>query len=362
MQMFRTRQQGVDIHSFSHTTVGGDGAALGVAVDDEDGEMDVEDADADDADEAEGEPAEEDAAVAEPGPVAAGVVANPWEAPPRRARAPTNRPLSVHDAVVQNLQRRAGQQALTPAQINQYMGELIEANFTSQSAQADTMRIVSEGMSDENFRVLGLALQFLHTHHPHALGMWVQGFLAESIAVNSCRAGAMERIITGLRGVEDVELQQIFAQAEGPNLARIFLTGTFNIYFSPGDERSVATARQNATHLALVLVDAGVDANTPVEEVTRHLGEYARRRVAEYGVRVEGRQAQEIDNVVETVGDGYEDYLLPYVREELQRRSERAPAEQVEASNAAPMEIEGGDAEAADHLTPAPMSESSQRA
>jgi hypothetical protein len=172
----------------------------------------------------------------------------------------------------------------------------------------------------------------------------------------------MERIITGLRGVEDVELQQIFAQAEGPNLARIFLTGTFNIYFSPGDERSVSTARQNATHLALVLVDAGVDANTPVEEVTQRLGEYARRRVAEYGVRVEGRQAQEIDNVVETVGDGYEDYLLPYVREELQRRSERAQAEPVEAPNATSMEMEGGDTGAADDHTPAPMNEGSQRA
>jgi hypothetical protein len=236
--------------------------------------------------------------------------------------------MSLHDAVLRNLERRVGHNSLSATQINQLMGELIEANFTSQSAQASTMRIVSEGMSDENFRVLGLALQFLHTHHPHALGMWIQGFLAESIAVNSCREGAMERIITGLRGVEDPELQQIFAQAEGPNLARIFLTGTFNIYYSSNDERSMATARHNATHLAEVLVDAGVDADTTVEDVTQRLGEYARRRVAEYGVRVEDRQAQEIDRVVETVGDGYEDYLLPYVREELQRRSERASSSQ----------------------------------
>jgi hypothetical protein len=250
----------------------------------------------------------------------AGLVApaalNPWEIPAARGRARRGR-LTTHDAVLQNIESRVGTNVIGAAEVTRRIAELIAEHFASEGEQTRTMRYVSRFMSEANVRVLGLALQFITLFHPAAVGMWLQGFLGESVSVNSCHAGAMERIVTGLRGIEDAELQQIFRQAEGPNLARIFLMGTFNIYYAEGDEAGIARAHHNAAQLAVELVRRGVTLQSTEDEVKQRLLQYAREAVNSYRAGLDRVLADSIDTVVLTVVDGYEDYLLPAVREAL---------------------------------------------
>ena len=230
-----------------------------------------------------------------------------------RAQQHSSRPQqateTVQAAVVHYLERTVTAHPLSTQQVTQRMGELIETHFTTPEEQNRTMQVVSRGMSDENVRVLGLTLQYLDSQHPDAFGLWIQGFLAESVAMNSCQAGAMERILTGLRGVSDGELRQIFTQAEGPHLARLFLS-TFNIYPVSSDARSVTQTQSNARTLAEVLYNAGVRENTEEEQIAQALVEYAQRRIAECGVSVAPLR-EDIERVVETVCDGYEEYIRP---------------------------------------------------
>lgn len=259
------------------------------------------------------------------------------DADPRTTR------LTIYDAVVQNLEQRVGvQNILAPGQVTRIMAELIEEHFPTGAAQTRTLRYVSQDMGDANMRVLGLALQFLRLYHPGATGMWIQGFIGESVAVNSCHAGAMERIITGLRGLDDPELQHIFRRAEGPNLARIFLSGTFNIYQGSGDERGAANARHNATHLATELVRRFITATSTEDEVREALGQYAAEGVASYGVEITTIMRGNIDAVVQTVLDGYEDCLLPYVREQLEQQQGDQPEQSAMQQGGGPDGMETG--------------------
>ena len=184
--------------------------------------------------------------------------------------------------------------------------------------------------------------------------------------LHSCNPGAMMRIVTGLRGVEDPELSELFRRAEGPNLARIFLRNTFNIYHEKpnlipqyiemltskddlsevsesaagqeaisvdhaddaGDQlvaegrvpehESVALdpAAKRAFKLAQLLVDRGITLTSPVEAVSDVLTLFASESVEGYGVELDEHSAfrDEIRMCVMSVMDCYEDALLPYVR------------------------------------------------
>jgi hypothetical protein len=318
-----------DIHHFSHTVVAEEEAVGAVVAATE--MQGVEEGDEGQEDRVgEGEvadPLEVPLVGADAGEVPA--AANPWEAPAAGRRPTRSRPLTVHTAVLQNLERRVGDNILSPELVTQRMGELIAQHFPAPEEQTRTMRYVSRFMSEANVRSLGLALQFITSFHSDAVGMWLHGFLGESIAVDSCHAGAVERIVTGLRGIEDPELQEIFRQAEGPNLARLFLIGTFNVYYSEHDEDAVARGRQNAAQLAVELVRHGITLESTEDEVKQRLLQYAREAVNSYRAGLDRVLADSIDTVVMTVVDGYEDYLLPAVREAL-LEAQRLQEEQVQ--------------------------------
>jgi hypothetical protein len=125
----------------------------------------------------------------------------------------------------------------------------------------------------------------------------------------------MERIVTGLRGVDDPELNRIFTAAEGPNLARIFLMGTFNIYYSEHDPVSRAAARRNALNLARELVTRGITGESSDVEAGAALTIYAMEAMAGYGVG--DSFAMEVRRTVEVVTDMYDEFLQPFVREVL---------------------------------------------
>ncbi len=237
--------------------------------------------------------------------------------PDRIAPLPVRRPNTLNGAVMECIERRVGGIALPMEQITARMSALIDETFSTTERQTEAMRIVSDGMNERNERILGLTLNFLSDERfpPSAARVWIQGFLVESIVVHSCNPGAMERIVTGLRGVDDPELNRIFTAAEGPNLARIFLMGTFNIYYSEHDAASRASARRNAMNLARELLTRGVTAESSDVQAGEALTAYAMEAMAGYGVG--DSFAEEVRRTVETVTDMYDEFLQPFVREAL---------------------------------------------
>lgn len=156
--------------------------------------------------------------------------------------------------------------------------------------------------------------------------LWLKGFIGESVDMQSCQAGAIERCVTGLRGIGDAELDEIFRQAEGPHLARIFLLSSFNVYHAvlpsteahEGKEKTLEEVRTtvNAVRLAKMLVGKGVTRLTSKAYVILLLEEYANLKISEF--QVDPLQFQDsIDAVLSAVMDSYEDVILPFVDDEL---------------------------------------------
>ncbi len=249
---------------------------------------------------------------------------------------------SLNQLVLQCMERRTGGVAYSRDLIVERMSNLIFETFHSEEEQTRAVHIVSAGMTEENIRLLGITLSFLESFPPEDVAVWIQGFLVESIVVNSCNPGAMKRIITGLRGIADPELNALFRQSEGPGLARIFLNNAFNIYHvvdtaasdggavassvvaadasTTGDSSSSSSdAVRRAQQLAVVLVDRGITLASTQDQIAAALTSYAQESLTEYGVSLAAFE-RDIRMSVECVTDCYEDILEHYVRSELAKR------------------------------------------
>lgn len=173
------------------------------------------------------------------------------------------------------------------------------------------MEIIGNVVSTHTIKVLSLALQFLSSFSSEAASVWIQGFLNESIVERSCQAGAVERIVTGLRGVGDAELNSLFSNAEGVHLARIFLKTKFNIFESTTE--GAAIAQQNSEELAWILVSNGFrDESSNMGMAQRILTDYAMNCIRSYGVEYV-QLSGEVDSVIEVIMDTYDTHLKAYV-------------------------------------------------
>lgn len=118
-------------------------------------------------------------------------------------------------------QRTSGILELSNEEVTDIICELI-VTYLPNNFHNRAIDYVGEMLTSESARLLGLTLRFLSMLSSAASAIWIQGFLGEATAENSCQAGAQQRAITGLRGLGDEELNTIFRRAEGPHLARIF--------------------------------------------------------------------------------------------------------------------------------------------
>lgn len=212
--------------------------------------------------------------------------------------------------------------------------------FPSPRDRADAIQKLTSGIDHMSQQLLVRVWFYLHERNVAWLDTWLHGFLGEAVAVNSCSPGVAERIVTGLRGLGDTELDAIFAQAEGPLLARMFLNNAFNFALAntmlpptmhtarslANESRDVALQRRRAMDLATFLVETGgITTTSSMEQVTAAL-----RRYAEDGVRgfhVNPTQfAQLIEVVVELAVDSYDDCLRSFVEAQLAQRVEPVAA------------------------------------
>ena len=128
--------------------------------------------------------------------------------------------------------------------------------------------------------------------------------------------------MTGLRGVGDPHLDAIFAQAEAPHLANIFLTGTFNIFGDSRDQRSAVRATSNARSLAQALVQRGAVMESSAETLTQILRDYAMDSIASFGENPVG-YLDRINAVTEAVIDSFDSHLRSHFEEAIRDRQHR---------------------------------------
>jgi len=132
--------------------------------------------------------------------------------------------------------------------------------------------------------------------------------------------------LPGLRGIGDPELDHLFAQAEGPHLARIFLISHFNILHAqvpvigaaashaPADEVDRATT--NARTLARELVKRSISPHSSDEAVFSALKSYAFEEISKFSVPLNDF-LPEIEAVCEAVSESYEFVLKLFVADLL---------------------------------------------
>lgn len=248
---------------------------------------------------------------------------------PHRGRRRQN---TLNQAVLDHIESRVTAHSGPSAEydIHSMTSELtvmIMTNFSSPSEQDVAVRIVGDVLNESTLSIFSSTLSFLRmlSSEPpmeqqgngHLLNIWIQGFLSESIVMHSCNPGALERVVTGLRGLGDSQLDSIFGQAEGPHLARAFLRGTMNIFYTDSDSNAKRRAESNARSLATVLVESfGANTNTTEGDILGYISRYAADAITSYGVQLSLYEA-DIAAIAEMIADNYDTHLRPFVQEVL---------------------------------------------
>eukprot|EP01040_Poterioochromonas_malhamensis_P005131 gene5131-5496_t len=244
---------------------------------------------------------------------------------------PAANPNSVHQrrtlnsAIYEHLKERVGadfsfHQDLVTTELTNLVQQYLPAD-----KQDEAYRRLGEMLNRESVENFGVTLAFLRMYHPSQMGVWITGFLGESIDVHSCTPGAMERIATGLRGIGDEGLDRIFSQAEGPQLFRIFLS-TFNIF----DARQGTKYRDK---LVDILLESHIHPMSSLEEVKEALNEYLLRMKEQFGISSTSMKG-DLESLVEVIVDVYETDVLPPLREKFlakqQDQQQPQPSHQME--------------------------------
>lgn len=187
------------------------------------------------------------------------------------------------------------------------MMRLVEM-FVPVTEQERAVRLLGRIVTRNSLPVFSAVLSFLHMFHVGSFEIWVIGFLGEAVLVHSCVAGALERAVTGLRGIDDEELNDIFRQAEGPQLLRIFLKEGLNIF----DQQEKSRSESNCRRLVEELTPLGLRSDTRAEDFQGMLERYCRGVVEGYGLDYEENE-REVKAVTEIITDCYESHVQPFI-------------------------------------------------
>jgi hypothetical protein len=199
----------------------------------------------------------------------------------------------------------------------------IERLFPSAREREDAIQKLTQGIDNRSQNTLIRVWYFLHQNCPEKIDTWLNGFLGESVMMHSCNPGVAERVVTGLRGIEDPELDAIFAQAEGPFLARMFLNNAFNFAlaststYSTTINREIELQSKRAKALAEYLVfQRGINLASSMEDIKLGIQSFAEAGVEGCNARLTAFQST-IDVVVDLAVDMYDECVKPFVTETL---------------------------------------------
>lgn len=240
------------------------------------------------------------------------------EAPRAMGEAPNRRTLNGAVRAYLSAQVPAGSVNIPHAL--SIISQHVESIFSSTAERRRAESLLSEGLAAESLNLLALAVTFLTMHHPDSISLWLQGFLVEAVQMNSCNPGVVERIVTGLRGVGDPQLDRLFQQVEGPALASYFLNNTFNITFFDRAGPDYSTKLERARRLAQVLADRGLNESCSETDLTTVLSAYAKENVETFLGEGSGRMDSSIASVIEVVVDCFDDFIKVHLQEICAKR------------------------------------------
>lgn len=181
--------------------------------------------------------------------------------------------MRLNDAVVHTMETRLTRiPLLSYENAQQVINAWIERTCPEGNRERARTAAFSRLSGDTNFEhVVTLAVTFLQNFHSDKSDQWCEGFVRESMEAYSSRAstasslscskGIKERVATGLRGI-DSELDQLFAQAEGPLAFKLYCNH-WNL-----DEPDPASKTGNVTWVANKLKAKGVTV-TSTEQAMR---------------------------------------------------------------------------------------------
>jgi hypothetical protein len=253
---------------------------------------------------------------------------------------PQSRKFTLNDTVLETIKRRIPShwEPYTHDRIHEVLSQLltIDGEFTEQQ-QERALSYIESFLNGSSSEILGICLQFVESISPQGDNsiqlLWLRGFIGESIAANSCQMGAVERSVTGLRGIGDTALDNLFAQAEGPQLARIYLMSHFNVLHahipsatassSEGMSETEIRATSNARTLAMELVRRSIKPNSSDGVVFAALKSYAIEEISRFSVSLDDFMP-EIDAVCEAVSESYEILLKYFVVDFIQQNVSHA--------------------------------------
>jgi hypothetical protein len=235
---------------------------------------------------------------------------------------------TINNLIYSHMKERVGMELVyTQDNVISELTILIERYLPS-SQHEEAISRIGDLLNRQSIPNFGLTLTFLRMFHPESLGLWIIGFLGESIVVGSCTPGAMERIVTGLRGLGDSELDAIFSHAEGPQLFRIFLS-TLNIF----DSNPIIQQR-NLNNLIHLLLEKGITEFSSLNEVKEQLFIYISEMKENYNIPTTSSSdngddrsstRNESDSIIEVLIDCYDDEIKP---ELVRKRQEQCLTQQ----------------------------------
>ena len=241
----------------------------------------------------------------------------------RQSTADGRRNMSVNDAVVHHMERRVGGRSLPDQRTTlSRLAHLVDAYIPA--AQRDgALTILSDVFNRSTAHLFALTLSFLDSVHEDgttlgspdsAAGLWIMGFLSESVLVHSCNPGAVERVVTGLRGLNDSQLDAIFSKAEGPALAVMFLKNTLNIFSNEPaiSDQAITLGQKNARNLARELHCRGITTHSCFNQVKAAIIDYALEEISSYRVDPE-HFVDDIEATADVVADSFESMLKDLV-------------------------------------------------
>ena len=223
--------------------------------------------------------------------------------------------ISLNEAIVAHMNTRVIESI--NEDIDQTMAEMLSLirHYIPTAQQENAIRLLGEILNTSSVKLFATTLTFLKSFGSSSrrvLETWIQGFLSESVVMHSCNPGALERVVTGLRGINDPQLDKIFSQAEAPQLINIFIKTTFNIFYDENDLESKRKAITHAEKLAIELVSRGATEETDSNDIQQLLLNYANSVISSYDANTT-RYRNEALSVIEIVVDNYETHLKPYV-------------------------------------------------
>jgi histone H3/H4 len=221
-------------------------------------------------------------------------------------------PRSLNKSVLDYLRSRIDDEAaraLYPdvESVSRRFVQLISDEFDDVRREDEALRVIASVLYERNIEVFRTTLAYLESLpreiRRQSQSLWLAGFVSESITEHSCQAGMLERVVTGLRGIDDPVLNRIFSQVEAPHLIRTFLSGMFNIYC-----RKEGRARCLA--LAELLMTKGIRSCSRAEDAVAVLLAYAKDSIQGYDSAVE-KYEEEAMVMVESVMDSYDTLVRP---------------------------------------------------